>query len=145
MVAGYEKELGSSKTYDDIRIINEAISIIKSDDKAADPKTLFPWAAQGAVFADLASNRWSDLERRFIGALSKKLSNDICVIDDVSNSDEIKIDTPLSNIRFYRSYGMANEVEQIASLIAEDDAAYGDIAVYYTDPVYLNLIKATFD
>ncbi len=145
MVTGYEKELESSKTYDDVRILNEAITILLGDDPVSDPGTLLPWAAQGALLADLISNRWSDLERRFAKVLSEKLSNELYVIDDVSKSDEIKIDTPPSNVRFYRSYGMANEIEQVASLISEGDTVYGDITVYYSDPVYLNYIKATFD
>ncbi len=145
MVAGYEKELENTKTYDNIRILNEVISILEGNDPDSDPKTLLPWATNGAIFADLISNRWSDLERRFVKILSEKISNELYVIEDVLKSDEIKIDTSPLNIRFYRSYGMANEVEQIASLISEGNSIYGDIVVYYTNPVYLNFIKASFD
>lgn len=150
IISLYEKELSDRNLFDDARVYQSAMDILKNTKGQNELAQYVPYFSEGAVLADLISNRWSDLEIQLMTLLSGLLKNgnvqELCLIEDCDTGEEIEFYLPKENIKIYKAYGMASEVNQVAASIREgEENVYGDVAVYYSTPEYLNYIRAVFD
>ena len=146
----FEKEISDRNLFDDVKVYQAAIDILKNTKDQNELAFYVPYFSEGAVLADLKSNRWSDLEIQFIALLAGLLKDgngqELCLIEDCDAGDDIEFNIPKENIEIYKAYGMASEVNQVAASIKEgEENVYGDVAIYYSTPEYLNYIRAVFD
>ncbi len=136
MILEYEKLLKEEKLADYPLLLDHAIWILEKG--KLDIDMLLPWTKE-VHFGDLENNIWYTKERLVLQKLlsvCKNASFDELVYlnDDTSNHGKISFD-------FYRAYGIANEISQAIRGIEQSS----DTAIYYSDPVYVNFLRAALD
>ncbi|MCR5511264.1 MAG: PD-(D/E)XK nuclease family protein [Lachnospiraceae bacterium] len=124
--------------YDRCRVIKEATEICKKSDI-----TMYVPYLRNAAFADLETNRWSTVEKDFLNALLSSVEGN-SKQPEIIEFLEKDIKTELS---FFKARGMTNEVRHVAGKIKEiaEEESCGTVALYYSSPEYLNVIKAVLD
>ena len=140
ILKAYEKTISDKDLYDKHRIISEAAVICKEEDVTKSVPYL-----KGAVFGELITNKWTASEKAFTEALLLSMRK----ADPASKKEIIEFleKESDSGLSFFKARGMTNEVRYAAQKmkkIAEKES-YGTIALYYSSPEYLNVLKAVLD
>ncbi|MCR4656460.1 MAG: PD-(D/E)XK nuclease family protein [Lachnospiraceae bacterium] len=138
----FEGELDRRSLYDDIKSVAEAADYLQAGDVS---KWMFGLADK--KYLVLAGDRFSCHEREFMSCLASISGNELIEAEYISEFTKAGIH---SGYCIYRSYGIANEVRLAADQIYDRKnhsakIPYDSVNVYYSDPKYINFIKAQFD
>ncbi len=143
----FEKALEEQNLYDRAKCICVATQIWEKEEA---PEQLLPWICGSRNGADvycgyLETARFSLAEWNWIRKFAEKSDTEKAVrkITFLQKSDTIEE-------RFYKAYGRANEVRRVGEMLVDKTARkakihFGDAAVYYSSPAYLNHIRAEFE
>lgn len=136
IISEYEKLLKEEKLADYPLLLDHAMEVLEKD--GIDIEMLLPWTREVHI-GNLENNVWFSKEKQVIQQLlsvCKNASFDELeyLNDDISNHGKIQFD-------FYKAYGIVNEISQALRGIGQ----ISDTAIYYSDPVYVNFLRAALD
>ncbi len=142
VIGSFEKELEERSLYDVVRSVAKATEYLQAED-ARD----WLFGLEDKKYLALAGDQFSCGERELMQRLASISGNDLIEVDYVSGFAKANIHAGYS---VYRSYGIANEVRVAVDQIYDRKkhfakTAYDAVNVYYSDPKYVNFIKAEFD
>lgn len=143
VIASYEKKLIEQKKYDLCRIYQEAIYVL--EEKAGQ---LFTSVNKYAI-SDVCLERLTAVEKRFW----EKLTGGVYEIksfqtitgkslEECCEEEHKKI--LLQGAKFFKGYGISNEVNYVAENIKKQKQNYGEVCVLYTSPEYEPFLEAQF-
>ena len=128
LIAQYEKVLKEKDVYDDIRLYQEALNIANEEDK------------NEYFISEECFNNLSYLEKCFLAEYTKGNYKIVPVLQDMKKS----LTENLKEANFFKSYGMANEVNYVVANILEKQQKFGDVVVFYTNASYEPYLEACF-
>lgn len=138
----YEKKLEKDDLYDDARTVDKAIDHLQSEN--TEEWLLDPGEIRYII---LAGDRFSRRERELMELLAS-LSG--AGLEQAEYIPSFAKDNIRASYSVYRCYGMANEVKLVTDRIYDISAhsvriPFDAVNVYYSNPRYINFIKAAFD
>lgn len=156
LLGQYEGKLETLGMYDATRLLTEAIHMLKEEQQV---RTILGYG--NTRFAVLADIRMDELQREFYDCLREGQQGEEIVIKGYTTSlygkeerskeyyarepEAFAADGDGAEKKFFRAYGIANEVEYVAKDILESREAFGNIAVFYPADVYRNYLESIFE
>ncbi|MDD6058615.1 MAG: PD-(D/E)XK nuclease family protein [Clostridiales bacterium] len=136
IIREYESLLRKEQMADYPFLLDLALEVIEED--KIEMELLLPWTRDACV-GELENHVWHAKEKLVIQKLFAACKNVSCfklkfLNEDITNQGKIHFD-------FYRAYGIANEISQAIRGIKQTS----DTAIYYSDPGYVNFLKAALD
>lgn len=152
--AEYDKTLKLDNLCDDALVLEEATNILSevADNKIRLDK-LLPWI-KNTKFGKLEKTRLYKKEQKFLDNLEKASANygtefsTIEFLPEQTEADDAEPQSALKsgiNKKFFKTYGVANEIQKVISEIKSKNIPYGNITVYYSSASYIKFLKAQFD
>lgn len=138
----FEKMLDDRTLYDEVKTVKKATEYLESDNVRD-----WMFGIDDKKYALLAGDRFSRSENELTGLLASISGQELTEIEYISEFAGSNISTGYS---VYKCYGIANEVRLVIDSIYDKNThcakvPYDAVSVYYSNPRYINFIKAEFD
>lgn len=138
----YEEELKKRSLFDDIRTVTKAIEYLKTDNVDE-----WMFSLKDTKYMVLADDCFSLKERELMQLLASFSDCDLMEAEYIPEFAKANIHAAYS---VYRCYGISNEVRYAIDQIHDSQnhsakLPYDAVSVYYSNPRYINFIKAAFD
>ncbi len=138
----YEEELEKRSLFDDVRTVTKAVEYLRTDNVDE-----WMFSLRGTKYLILADDCFSLKERDLMQLLASFSGCDLTEAGYVPEYEKASIHAAYS---VYRCYGIANEVRHAVDQIHDSKShpaklPYDAVSVYYSNPRYINFIKAAFD
>lgn len=138
LIERYESRLKDMKSTDEVTILKSACEVIERIENYT-LRFYLPWIEKSA-FGIMSDYEMTRLEERFVGLLLNKSGKELIQLDFCYKDEEAK-----RRYGFFKAYGMANEVQYIIDHIKNENLAYGDVNIMYTDKEYEAYIQSAFE
>lgn len=134
LITQYESILREKDVYDDVRLYQEALEELENEGpkKSVGNDSYEIWEE---CFESL-----SFLEKYFLKKLTNGEYKQVSLFTDVKES----LVKSLQDATFFKTYGVANEVNYVVSEILKKRQQFGDVAVFYTNAAYEPFLEAAF-
>ena len=143
LIGLYEDELCALNLVDDELLLKKVCSILDemNSEEAGNKENLayiLPWVSE-CSFAKLSDYEMTGLEMKFVEKLKAVADKEV---EELEFYGEIKADV---KFKFFKAYGMANEVKYIVDCIEKETLQYGEVNVLYGTAEYENYIRSEFE
>lgn len=138
----YEDKLEKDDLYDDARTVDKAVEYLREGNTGE-----WMFGLDECRYIFLSGDRFSRRERELMELLASISGNALAEVSYIQEFAKANIHASYS---VYSSYGIANEVKLVADRIYDISIhsariAFDSVSVYYSNPRYINFIKAAFD
>lgn len=132
VITEYESALQEKDLYDDVRLYQEALEELESEGTKNGKDSYEIWEE---CFENL-----SYLERSFLEKMTSGNYEKVSLFA----SDKQVLEESLKGATFFKTYGIANEVNYVVADILKNKRKLGDVAVFYTNAAYEPYLEACF-
>ena len=131
VITEYESALQEKDLYDDVRLYQEAVEELEEAIKTGKDS----YEIWEECFENL-----SYLERSFLEKMTSGNYEKVSLFA----SDKQVLEESLKGATFFKTYGIANEVNYVVADILKNKRKLGDVAVFYTNAAYEPYLEACF-
>ncbi len=139
MISCYEERIQKEGYLDVVLVLREACQLLGGLQNKDELLLLLPWMKEISL-ADFADMEYTALEADFLHSLFTILEQEKLSLEYYVQGEK----KPQVAYRFFKAYGIVNEVQYVVKQILEQKLPLGEVNVFYTGEEYEPFIKGLF-